>query len=156
MKLLKTEMTKETAQEILSWQYEPPYDFYNNETSEAEMAELLNGTYFAVFTEKEKTVGFFCIGKSAQVPAGKLHGAYEAVCIDMGLGMNPGFVGKGNGTEFGLFILNSIEETHPDLPVRLTVAVFNERAIHLYKKLGFAVSTQFDTDTASFVTMIKR
>ncbi|ANU11572.1 hypothetical protein A1A1_02325 [Planococcus antarcticus DSM 14505] len=156
MKLLKAEMNKKTAEEILNWKYDPPYDFYNNELSDPEMAELLNGTYFAVLSEKKEMTGFFCIGESAQVPSGKQYGVYEESCIDMGLGMDPRLVGKENGKEFGLFVLHSIEETHDGLPIRLTVAAFNKRAIYLYKKLGFILNNQFSTETTKFITMVKK
>lgn len=155
MKLQKAEMSKKTADEIANWTYEPPYDFYNNESSDSEIAELLNGTYYVVLTEDEKVFGFFCTGNSAQVPSGHPNGVYEDSCIDMGLGMNPQLVGKGNGAKFVLFILHSIEETHQELPIRLTVATFNKRAIHLYRKLGFTSSEQFNTDSESFMTMVK-
>lgn len=155
MKLQKAEMTKKIAEEIVGWNYEPPYDFYNNDSSETEIAELLNGTYYAVMSEDEETVGFFCVGKNAQVPSGKHYGVYEDSYIDMGLGMNPQLVGKGNGAKFVLFVLHFIEETHQELPVRLTVAAFNKRAIHLYRKLGFVLNKQFNTDSTSFFTMVK-
>lgn len=105
--------------------------------------------------EDEETVGFFCVGKSAQVPSGKHYGVYEDSCIDMGLGIDPQLVGKGSGAKFVLFVLRSIEETRQELPVRLTVAAFNKRAIHLYKKLGFSSNKQFNTDLDSFITMVK-
>lgn len=155
MKLQKRKMNKSTAQEILNWQYEAPYDFYNNESSDEELAELLNGTYFAV-ADEEETVGFFCIGDSAQVPSGKLDGVYEDKCIDMGLGMDPRFAGKGHGKEFGLFVRYSIEETHPNLPIRLTVARFNKRAIHLYEQLGFVSDKKFSSKNTEFITMLKK
>lgn len=156
MKLLKTKMNKEIAQEILRWQYEPPYDFYNNKSSDSEMAELMNETYFAVLNKKQETTGFFCTGESAQVPSGNSYKAYEEDCIDVGLGMNPALVGKGKGMEFGLFVLYSIEETYQKLPVRLTVALFNKRALHLYKKLGFVLDKRFSSDTVEFITMVKK
>lgn len=157
MKLLKAEMDKEIAQEILNWRYDAPYHFYNNEPSAQELAELLNGTYFAVVDEKEETVGFFCVGDSAQVPSGKLCGVYDEECIDMGLGMVPKLLGKGHGKKFGLFVLHSIVETHPNLPVRLTVAIFKKRAIHLYKQLGFVLDKRFSsTANVEFITMVKK
>jgi RimJ/RimL family protein N-acetyltransferase len=36
------------------------------------------------------------------------------------------------------------------------VAKFNERAIHLYEKLGFVYENEFDTKNATFITMVKR
>lgn len=155
MELLVKPMDHKAAEEILSWQYDPPYDFYNTETTEEEMSERLNGAYFALQAGSGELVGFFCTGQSAQVPAGELLGVYKEVHTDMGLGMNPKLTGKGNGTAFTSFIINCIEENYESVPIRLTVALFNKRAIHLYKKLGFVPEKQFRTDNAEFMTMVK-
>lgn len=153
---LKTvKMDKEKAEEVLSWKYEAPYDFYNNELNEEELSELLNGTYSAVTADNKELIGFFCTGKSAQVPKGWDFGVYEEERIDMGLGMNPRLVGKGSGTAFGEFVLEKIEKKSEGLPVRLTVASFNKRAIHLYEKLGFVAKERFSTEAADFLTMVR-
>lgn len=69
--------------------------------------------------------------------------------------MNPKMVGKGNGFELCSFILRYIEKNYIGSPIRLTVAKFNQRAIHLYEKLGFVKKDEFTTDFAEFMTMIK-
>ncbi len=73
----------------------------------------------------------------------------------MGLGMNPKLVGKGSGLNFCSFILFYIEQNYKDIPIRLTVATFNHRAIHLYEKLGFVKKDAFSSDFAEFMTMVK-
>lgn len=73
----------------------------------------------------------------------------------MGLGMNPRFVGKGNGLEFCSFIINVIQKKNGKIPIRLTVANFNQRAIHVYEKLGFKKEKEFRTELAEFMTMIR-
>lgn len=148
-------MNEEFAKEILTWTYEKPYDLYNNEPSEEGMNELLDGSYYALIDDVEGLYGFFCIGKSAQVPKGNEFGAYDENCIDMGLGMNPKLVGKGTGFSFTSFIIDYIQERHKEIPVRLTVATFNKRAIHLYEKLGFVKKHEFSTDFAHFQTMVQ-
>ncbi|WP_231710683.1 hypothetical protein [Gracilibacillus suaedae] len=45
-------------------------------------------------------VGFFCIGKPAQVPAGFKVGAYQEGFVDIGIGMKPELTGRGNGSSF--------------------------------------------------------
>ena len=155
MNLLAVKMDKEKAEEVLSWKYEAPYDFYNNEMNEEELSELLNGTYSAVMAANKDLIGFFCTGKSAQVPRGWNFGVYEEEWIDMGLGMNPALVGQGNGTSFGKFVLKEIEEKSDGQSVRLTVASFNKRAIHLYEKLGFLAKDRFSTEAAEFITMVR-
>lgn len=68
--------------------------------------------------------------------------------------MKPELTGKGFGTEFFTFILNQIQQNN-QYPLRLTVAKFNTRAIHLYEKLGFKKSMEF-TATSAFITMLKQ
>lgn len=155
MNLKAVKMDKEKAEEVLSWKYEAPYDFYNNVLNEEELSELLNGTYSAVTADNKELIGFFCTGKSAQVPKGWDFGVYEEERNDMGLGMKPTLVGKGNGTAFGKFVLEKIEEKSDRMSVRLTVASFNKRAIHLYEKFGFVAKERFNTEAAEFITMVR-
>lgn len=155
MKLVIEKMNKEKAEDILTWKYDKPYDFYNNELTDEDLKEWLDGTYYALVEDKD-LIGFFCIGENAQVPVGKKIGVYSEDSIDMGLGMNPKLVGKGNGLDFCSFILFFIEKNYKDPTIRLTVAKFNHRAIHLYEKLGFVKKDEFSSDFAEFMTMVKK
>ena len=156
MKLFIENMNREMANDILNWKYDPPYDFYNNEITEEAMMEILNGSYYALVNEFKEIIGFFCIGENAQVPIGNQFGVYTEDLVDMGLGMKPNLVGKGNGFEFCSYIVRFIEENYQSTPIRLTVAKFNRRAIHLYEKLGFVLENEFSTDFAEFITMVKK
>ena len=155
MDLTVSSMNRDYAIQILNWKYEIPYDFYNNELTQEALEELLNSSYYALVDSKNELFGFFCTGKSAQVPAGHVIGAYEENLVDLGLGMNPDKVGRGSGTDFCRFILNVIKERHGNGKIRLTVAEFNQRAIHLYEKLGFEKAEEFKNDRASFITMVQ-
>lgn len=155
MELIIENMNEESVRDILSWVYDKPYDFYNNELTDEDMKEKLDGSYYALVNDNQ-LFGFFCTGENAQVPVGKKIGVYSVDSIDMGLGMNPKFVGKGNGFEFCSFILRYIEKNNKGTPIRLTVAKFNQRAIHLYDKLGFVKKAEFSTDFAEFMTMVKK
>lgn len=156
MKFTIKEMNEKIAKDVLNWKYDKPYDFYNNELTDEAMEELLDSSYYALVDDNKKLVGFFCIGKTAQVPIGNQYGVYKDNLIDMGLGMSPTHVGKGKGYEFCSFILKFIEENYKSTPIRLTVVKFNQRAIHLYKKLGFVMENEFNTDFAEFITMVKK
>lgn len=156
MQLFIEKVNELTAKDILNWHYDKPYDFYNNELTGEEMKEMLNGSYYVLVNTEKEIFGFFCIGESAQVPVGKQFGAYTDDFVDMGLGMNPKFTGKGNGFAFCSFILRYIDENFKDTPIRLTVAKFNKRAIHLYEKLGFVMKSEFRTDLTEFITMVKK
>lgn len=155
MKLVIRNMNEKLATDILNWKYDKPYDFYNNELTAEEMREILDGTYYALIDDAEELIGFFCIGETAQVPIGNQHGVYTGDFVDMGLGMNPKLVGKGNGFEFCSFIIRYIKENYKGTAIRLTVATFNKRAIHLYKNLGFVLKDEFSTDFADFITMVR-
>lgn len=144
-------MTFEQATAILKWTYPSPYDFYNMDTSEEAYAELLDGSYQAVIAQK-RLVGFFCTGQSAQVPPGRPLGLYADDYLDIGLGRHPELTGQGTGFTFCSFVLDTAK-SQTSLPLRLTVATFNERAIHLYEQLGFRRQSTFSTAHATFLVM---
>jgi [ribosomal protein S18]-alanine N-acetyltransferase len=156
MVLVVKRMTEEYAKQILTWKYEAPYDFYNNEESTESLNELLENSYYAVLNTDETLIGFFCIGSAAQVPFGNTVGAYLEDISDIGIGMNPTLTGKGFGAEFFSFILSYILETYKVNSLRLTVAAFNQRAIHLYTKLGFVKEMEFSRGSIEFITMVKK
>ncbi|WP_337946931.1 GNAT family N-acetyltransferase [Rossellomorea marisflavi] len=68
--------------------------------------------------------------------------------------MNPAFTGKGTGAAFTAFILKEIRRD-TSLPIRLSVATFNNRAIAVYEKLGFRKVDDFRTRSAEFITMVE-
>lgn len=147
------EMNEIFATDILGWKYEEPYDFYNNDLCDESLKEILESPYYAIVNDKEELVGFFCTGTSAQVPIGRNYGAYLDEYIDVGIGMKPELTGKGYGSEFFSFILNQLQQENQS-SLRLTVATFNTRAIHLYEKLGFTKVMEFTAST-EFITMKK-
>lgn len=156
MQLFVKPMNEERATDILGWKYEQPYDFYNNELTDEALQEMLDGSYYALVDNQNTLIGFFCIGANAQVPIGHKFGVYKEVLVDMGVGMDPNLVGKGNGFEFCTHVIQFIRTQHKSTPIRLTVATFNQRAIRLYEKLGFISENSFNTDFAEFNTMVKK
>lgn len=156
MTFIKADITKELAVSILNWQYEPPYDFYNNEVTDVAIRELMNGDYKAVLNEQRELIGFYCAGSPAQVFAGLLVGVYDEPYIDVGFGMRPDLTGKGMGADFCTFILKDVLKSNNSKPIRLTVSTFNKRAINLYEKLGFEKHKLFKRDETEFMTMVKK
>ncbi|MGX8178550.1 GNAT family N-acetyltransferase [Exiguobacterium artemiae] len=153
MHLQVTTLTFDQATAILHWTYPSPHDFYNMEVSDEAYADLLDGSYQAV-VDQEQLVGFFCTGRSAQVPAGLPLGLYADDYLDIGLGRHPELTGQGTGFTFCSFVLDTAK-SQTSLPLRLTVASFNERAIHLYEQLGFRRQSTFPTAHATFLVMTK-
>ena len=156
MQLQIEKMTVNKVRQILAWKYDEPYDFYNNEETDEALKEMFDGSYYVLLNEQNDVVGFFCIGNTAQVPVGHQFGVYTEDFIDMGLGMHPNLVGKGNGTTFCTYIIQFITHHYGRKPIRLTVANFNKRAIHLYEKLGFVKVAEFTSNSTDFMTMIKK
>ncbi|MFC4713628.1 GNAT family N-acetyltransferase [Planococcus dechangensis] len=148
------EMGEADARAIMHWRYPPPYDLYNGEDSDDSLKEMVDGSYHVVTLQGE-LFGFYCAGKSAQVPAGEKFGLYPAGPVDIGLGMKPDNTGTGRGAAFLSYILRDIACHHPGKPLRLTVATFNARAIALYTQAGFIANGEFATDSASFQVMEK-
>ncbi|KAB2328484.1 GNAT family N-acetyltransferase [Cytobacillus depressus] len=150
MRLFIRKMSEDRAVQILNWKYKVPYDFYNNES----IKELLENSYSVVIDENDQLIGFFCVGHSAQVPSGIQYGAYTEKCIDIGLGMKPELTGQGLGFAFFSFILKHVQNVYKLVPLRLTVAKFNERAIRLYEKMGFEKKMEFSNGATVFMTMV--
>jgi RimJ/RimL family protein N-acetyltransferase len=131
-------MNYEDAMEISKWIYQEPYLIYSMDGSDSCIDELLNGFYFSVNDEESNLLGYYCFGQSAQVPVGKQFGAYtNDDIIDIGLGIKPSLCGQGLGFDFLSHGLVFARSKLSAIGFRLTVASFNERAIKVYKKIGF-------------------
>lgn len=153
MKLYMEKLNADAARDILSWRYDQPFDFYNNEQTLEAISEMLADSYFSVFDDNKELVGFFCTGSSAQVPNESY--TYSQGFIDIGLGMRPEFTGQGNGTQFFTAVLRQIDSMFEKSSKRLTVAKFNDRAIRLYEKMGFSREAEFVKGSTVFIVMIK-
>ncbi len=152
-------MTKAGAEEIAHWAYDPPYDFYNME-GESAIIELLEENYYEVRDREGDVIGFFCLGPAGRVPHDDMADLYtDTRFTDIGIGMRPNRTGQGAGTAFFQTILSYCERRLDIVDFRLAVASFNERAIHLYEKLGFEKVGSFDkshsTGFTNFQIMIR-
>lgn len=136
-------MSEAHAREIARWQYPGAYAIYSFQPDEETLAELLDGSYYACLDGAGTLMGYFCFGQSARIPLSQEQQAlYQQDCLDFGLGMEPRRCGKGEGTAFMQAGLAFAAETFPPKQLRLVVASFNQRAIHLYQKLGFVRQAQ--------------
>lgn len=153
-------MSESLAGQILAWHYPAPYDVYNPTGGAAGLAELMNGEYYAAVGDSGQLVGFCCFGPAARVPAGEVAGCYQQLALDVGLGLRPDLTGRGLGACFLAAVLQFAGTLDHVNLLRLTVLQFNQRAIRVYLRSGFAVSDQFDLVRAdgarSFLVMTKR
>ena len=139
-----TPINDEEARAVVSWRYEPPYDFYELANDPEGLEELLGPPerregYYAVRSDGE-LVGFFCFGPGGQLPS---FDYADDGSLDIGLGLRPDLTGKGLGLEFLLAGLEFGRRHFAPAGFRLAVATFNERAIQVYERGGFRRVTVF-------------
>ncbi|MBO1581969.1 GNAT family N-acetyltransferase [Bacillus sp. XF8] len=147
-------LTRTEAKEINTWQYEEPYSLYSFSGSDETIEELLDGTYYGCSNEHGEFIGYFCFGENAQVPGGRDAKLYTGGdTVDIGLGMKPDLTGQGMGKSFFQVGLQfALKEFRPQR-IRLSVAVFNKRAITLYENIGFQKNVLFMSRGRKFLLM---
>ena len=148
------------AREIAGWAYEGPHAAYNCPPGEVE--DFVGGMldpgnhYYAVRDETGALVGYCCFGLDARVPGGAYGAAADPsrsgdpaaeAFLDVGLGLRPDLTGRGLGAAFLEAIAAFAWEQVSHHRLRVTVAAWNERAIHLYEKAGFRRTHTFTHDT---------
>ena len=125
-----TIMTQEQAEDIaFTWHYDGEYSFYDMEADKEDLAEFLNPetrgeTMFAV-TYKDELVAFLSVAR------------VDNTTFDIGLGMKPSLTGRGKGAEFLKAAIDFVKSEFPAEKITLSVAAFNQRAIKVYRKIGF-------------------
>jgi RimJ/RimL family protein N-acetyltransferase len=154
MKLLFVPMTRLYAEDIACWRYDPPYDIYGHtDGDEGQSIDYLvddkNGL-FAVLHNGE-LIGFRSFGEDGRVSGGNYDGSH----LDTGGGLRPDLTGKGLGAEVLFQGLQFATETFGTDRFRVTIAVFNERAQKVCRRLGFQESDRFcrSKDGKEFVIM---
>lgn len=142
------EMTENSAAQIASWKYPPPYELYSFGGNAAEREELLNGLHFAAYQASlgEEPCGFIALGWSAQIQDPGLRKIYDdEAYTDIAFGLRPDLCGRGYGAVFVQSAVDFTRSLFPEDGIRLTVACENKRACRLYEKLGFREIYSFET-----------
>ncbi|HZD42735.1 MAG TPA: GNAT family N-acetyltransferase, partial [Methanomicrobiales archaeon] len=123
---------------IVSWHYDPPYDFYDMESDPEDLALFTNPNNwdgkFAVFNGNGERAGFFSF-------------EFSNGSLEIGLGMHPELTGQGDGREFVEAGLAFAREEYSPEAFSLAVATFNERAISVYESIGFESDETFVRET---------
>lgn len=143
MQFTFTLINEAEAREVRTWHYAEPYEIYSMDygSEEEVLAELLErlSPHYAVHNEERELVAFFCFGTSAQVWGNETPALYsEDMTLDIGLGMRPDITGKGLGLSLVNAALDFAREAFQPRHFRLFVLTFNERAIRVYERAGFA------------------
>lgn len=107
-------------EDMSSWRYEAPYDFYNGDEEPVKNPER----FFTARDDEGAVTGFYYFEPKGDV-------------LEYGLGLHPDRVGRGLGLEFVRAGLEYARERFAPRLIRLYVAAFNERAIRVYERAGF-------------------
>ena len=136
---------QQDACSIATWQHESPYAVYS--LSEVDIPVLLDpdNRYFAVQDKHGRTIGYCCFGQEGRVPGG-LYIDTESLVLDVGVGMDPGLVGRGFGRNFVETILRFGAEEYQPVKLRVSIAEFNKRSQRTFMNLGFIETFSFNRD----------
>jgi ribosomal-protein-alanine N-acetyltransferase len=132
-------MSQDEAEEISRWRYEPPYDFYDLDADQRDLAELLDPAgrgdrYYSAHYAPRKLIGFFELRIAGGV-------------LVVGLGLRPDLTGRGLGPSFLDAGLAFASERFATSHFKLSVAEFNTRAITVYERAGFVRTRSFMHET---------
>ncbi|MBD7937496.1 GNAT family N-acetyltransferase [Cytobacillus sp. Sa5YUA1] len=143
-------MAQQEAEQIaFTWLYDAPYDFYNMEEDEEDLAAFLDdkerGEFVFSVKDGEELIGFLMI-------------EHKGDTVDIGLGMRPDLTGQGKGVTFLKAAMSFLRKTYEPKQLTLSVATFNKRAIKLYKRMGFHTShiyiQETNGSTYEFMSMV--
>jgi ribosomal-protein-alanine N-acetyltransferase len=124
-------MGQEDAETIARWHYPEPFSFYDWTADPDDLAELLDPAlrgeaYTAVENDAGELTGYF----SFKPEGGDV--------LAIGLGLRPDLTGQGLGETFLFAGLEYGRERFSPREFSLAVATFNQRAIKVYERSGFA------------------
>jgi RimJ/RimL family protein N-acetyltransferase len=123
------EWTEGYAREVAAWHYEPPYDFYDAAADPADAAEMHDPArrphYRAVLEDGGERLDAFW------------YFDWHDDVVEVGIGLRPDLTGRGRGESFLRAQLAYAAQRWQPATFRLFVAVWNERAVRLYERLGF-------------------
>jgi [ribosomal protein S18]-alanine N-acetyltransferase len=125
------QLSQEDAEAIAEWRYPEPYSFYDWTADPADLRELLDPSrrgeaYWAVKDDAGELVGHFSFKPK------------DERTVEIGLGLRPDLTGRGFGGSFLAAGLEFARERFAPEIFVLSVATFNERAIKVYERAGFA------------------
>ena len=140
---------------ILNWQYQPPYDLYNDLEKEASLQHLLDpqNNFYKIVDENSELLGYCSFGQDGQVT----NGDYRQEALDIGMGIRPDLTGQEKGVEYANAVLEFAESLLKPKAFRVTIAAFNKRALRLWQKLEFEHQQSFErkSDGIKFIVLVR-
>jgi [ribosomal protein S18]-alanine N-acetyltransferase len=128
---------------IASWRYPGPYSTYDFDDASA-----LARDHRAV-TDAGELIGYCCFGEPARVPGTPA----QPGTLDIGYGMAPDRVGRGDGSRFVAAIIGFASERWDHRRFRISVLAWNTRSRKVAARNGFVDGSTINSDEGPFVVM---
>jgi len=135
-------MQEEYANEIVTnWHYDGIYSFYDMKADKDDLD---------IFTDKNnwRNIIFAVLNKKNELIAWSSYYMEDEI-VWLALGLKPELTGKGLGEQFVSDCIQFIKsKSHLNRRIiKLEVALFNQRAIKVYKRVGFTESAKITKST---------
>jgi len=132
-------LNEQWAEELCSWHYEPPYDFYS--WKDWDQMRLHGHEFGDPVIRSLQYAGVLdtngCLAGFAQF--------FPLLGVTrIGLGMRPDLCGQGLGYSFFQAIVQEARRRAPLDELDLEVHVWNVRAIRTYEKVGFVIDDTYE------------
>src|SRR5687768_8191498 len=150
-------LDEKSARTILKWKYEAPYDMYNLDSSDPEdtLRYLLDpqNAFYSIHRQQGQLEAYCSFGQDGQVSGGD----YSTPALDIGLGLRPDLTGQGHGSDYVNAVIDFAHSIYSPEQLRVTIAVFNGRALRVWEKAGFQVMQKFQGgwEHMDFVILMK-
>jgi RimJ/RimL family protein N-acetyltransferase len=138
-------LTSADAACIAAWRYPGRYSTYD-----VGDASVLARDHWAV-THAGRLYGYCCFGAPARARAA---GA-EPGTLDVGYGLAPEEMGRGQGERFVGAVLEFARERYDPERIRLFVLEWNKRSAKVAQRLGFGVERVVPSDEGPFLVMVR-
>lgn len=138
-------LTAADMRDITGWRYAAPYDTYDLSGPPNE------ALCHALCDAQGALLGFFCWGEEARVVSAQDVYEADAQALDVGLGLRPDLMGGGQGLLAFSTALTWLREARRPERFRLSAYEWNQRALRVYRRAGFAPLTR----RGDFVLMLR-
>jgi [ribosomal protein S18]-alanine N-acetyltransferase len=139
-------LTRAEVEAIASWRYPGPYSTYDFDDASA-----LDRDHWAV-TDAGELIGYCCFGEPARVPGTTA----QPGALDIGYGMAPDRMGRGDGSRFVAAIIEFASARWDHRCFRIYVLEWNTRSRTVAARNGFVDGPTIDSDEGPFLVMCRR